>query len=275
MICPVTMMLAAVCLVSACGSQRPLQSPEHMPEVYAWCKGMRITMGADTGCAMPAVVFPVAANELGSEVKWGLRHQASNLEVSLSPDGAGWKNCPVIHSFFATSDGLIGWPALKRYVWHLNPEEGIQTLQHSLPPEVREWDSVPIAEGNCAVLNVPGVGECLLDTGAPHAVYIPRELWKEFRNSVPPSCRVGYFHGESPAAGGNFVIEVLRVPTFRLGRLTLQDVTVCQSFSNSPMVILGMECLRGVEVWIDGPGRKLYYRPLVSEPYQTAHGVPA
>lgn len=258
------LMLAVAVLLPGCRTRLDMgisavNPPKEIPEVKAWCQGKEITMGADTGSRLPAVLFPVAAGKMGTRIRWGEPIQPSPLDVRLD-SGDTRRNCPVVHSFFATTDGLVGWPVLREKIWHLDYAAGRHEFAEQLPPEVKNWSAVKLLPGSRAVIEVPHVGRCMLDSGAPHAVYIPRNRWEAFLRTVPDA-RVGWFHGESPAAGGYFVREVVRVPALRIGRLVLHDVTVCESFSDSPMVILGTESLRQLEVWLDGPGRMLYYRP--------------
>ncbi len=260
------MLLAAAVLLPGCRTRLDMgisavNPPETMPEIHAWSKGEQLTMGADTGSLLPAAVFPVTATELGSKIKWGKPVQKSSIDVSLTRAGAPvQENCPVIHSFFATTDGLIGWPELRKHVWHLNYDKGIHEFRASLPPEVRQWDSVAVSKWGRPMVHIKGLGECILDSGAPHAVYLPPDKWKRFMKSYP-NAKVLQFSGDSPAAGGYFRIAVVPVSKLQLGRLQLEKVMVCESFFNTPHVVLGNQILNQVEVWLDGPERRLYFRP--------------
>ena len=259
------MLLAAVVLLPGCRTRLDMgisavNPPERMPEIHAWSKGEKLTMGADTGSRLPAAVFPVTAMELGAKVRWGKPQQPSPLDIRLQKEKAPvQENCPVIHSFFATTDGLIGWPVLRRYVWHLDYAGGRHEFREKLPETVRTWDSVAVSEWGPPMVHVDGLGECMLDSGAPHAVYLPPDKWKRFMKAYP-NARVLQFSGDSPAAGGYFRIAVVPVPRLQLGRLQLEDVMVCESFFNTPHVVLGNQILNQVEVWLDGPNRRLYFR---------------
>ncbi|MBQ8516906.1 MAG: hypothetical protein IJ498_04930 [Akkermansia sp.] len=260
------LLLAAAVLLPGCRTRLDMgisavNPPERMPEVQAWSKGEKLTMGADTGSQLPAVVFPVTATKLGSKIRWGKPVQPGSLSVSLTRNGSPvQENCPVVHSFFATTDGLIGWPELRKHVWHLDYDKGKHEFRATLPPEVRQWDSVAVRKWGRPMVHIKGLGDCLLDSGAPHAVYLPPDKWKRFLKSYPQA-RILQFSGDSPAAGGYFRIAVVPVPKLQLGRLQLENVMVCESFFKSPHVVLGTQILEQVEVWLDGPGRRLYFRP--------------
>ena len=250
--------------------------PGRMPEIHAWSKGEKLTMGADTGSGLPAALFPITAMDLGSKVRWGKPIQSSALEVKLWRQGSPVrKNCPVIHSFCATVDGLIGWPVLRRYAWHLDYADGLHEFLESVPGEVKTWDSVAVQNGAHPMVFIEGLGKCLIDSGAPHAVYLPPDKWKRFMKSYPEA-KVLQFSGDSPAAGGYFRIAVVPVPKLQLGRLQLENVMVCESFFKTPHVVLGTQILEQVEVWLDGPGRRLYFRPYKAPiPGQKALSLPA
>ena len=263
------LLLAAAVLLPGCRTRLDMgisavNPPENMPEIHAWSKGEELTLGADTGSQLPAAIFPVTAMQLGSKVRWGKPIQDSTLDVSLLRQGPPvQENCPVIHSFFATTDGLIGWPVLRRYVWHLDYPSGRQEFCDSLPEEVKTWDNVAVRKWGRPMVYVEGLGECILDSGAPHAVYLPPDKWNRFMKSYPEA-KVMQFSGDSPAAGGYFRIAVVPVPKLQLGRLQLENVMVCESFFKTPHVVLGTQILEQVEVWLDGPGRRLYFRPVKS-----------
>lgn len=263
------LLMAAAVLLPGCRTRLDMgisavNPPGKMPEIHAWSKGEQLTMGADTGSLFPAVIFPVTAMELGSKVRWGKPIQNSPLAVSLlRQDPPVQENCPVIHSFFAKTDGLIGWPVLRQYVWHLDYADGQQMFCEKLPEEVRTWDSVAVQKWGRPMVWIEGLGKCMLDSGAPHAVYLPPDKWKKFMKSYPDA-EVLQFSGDSPAAGGYFRIAVVPVPKLQLGRLQLENVMVCESFFKSPHVVLGTQILEQVEVWLDGPGRRLYFRPFKS-----------
>lgn len=235
--------------------------PQSMPEVRAWCEGKELTMGADTGSLYPAVIFPLTAIDLGAKIRWGKPVQSGNMAVRMQKNGAPLaENCPVLHSFFATVDGLVGWPELRRHVWHLNYREGKHEFRETLPEVVRQWESIRLPQWGRPVVQIEGVGACLLDTGAIHAVYLPAYQWKRFLKSCPKA-RVLRFRGESPAAGGYFTIEMVQVKNLALGRLQLENVMVCESPFRDSHIVLGAGILEQVEVWLDGPNRRLYFRP--------------
>lgn len=237
-----------------------LNPPVYMPELRAWSGEKALTMGADTGTMMPAVLFPYPAILLGAPVKWGKKVQESGKAVSLQKDGAPLlQNCLIIHSFFATVDGVVGWPELRRHVWHLDYAGEMHEFVDHLPEEVKAWPSVALHGGKRAEISLPKWGRCLLDSGAPHAVYLPEARWRKFRRKHP-GLVVRRYAGESPAAGGAFVREYVMVPELKLGRLVLKNVPVCESFMPGHQVVLGTEILRHIEVWVDGPARRLYFR---------------
>lgn len=236
--------------------------PEDMPMLHGWSGDRKVRLGADSGTEIAALLWSRGARKLGVKLKRRQKVQVSSLPLALEKGGEPMvRNCPVFRLLFAREDGLVGWPVLRRYVWHLDYGNEHHELSRTLPPEVRGWRSAPMVPARHASLVLPGLGRCMLDTGAPHALYLPKHKWQQWVRENP-QLRYDTLMGESPAAGGLFVIETTKVPRLRLGDVELRDVTVCESFCkfrHDP--IIGGEALMQLEMWVDGPGRRVYYRP--------------
>ena len=236
--------------------------PEEMPMLRGWSGDRKVKLGADSGTEIAALLWSKGARKLGAKLKRRKKVQMSSLPLALERGGKSMvKNCPVFRLLLAKEDGLVGWPVLRHYVWHLDYGNNRHELCRALPSEVRQWRSVPIVPARHAAVVLPTLGRCMLDTGAPHALYLPKEKWQQWVRENP-HLSYGTLMGESPAAGGLFVIETAKVPRLRLGDVELRDVTVCESFcrfKHAPIV--GGELLMQLEMWVDGPGGRMYYRP--------------
>lgn len=71
----------------------------------------------------------------------------------------------------------------------------------------------------------------ILDTGAPHAVYISKKRWNAIKLAYPDAF-VSVYSGYSPAAGGFYAHECMHVSSFQLGPLELKNILLCESFAN-------------------------------------------
>lgn len=236
--------------------------PTEMPQLRGWSGNQPVMLGADSGTEVEALLWPKGARKLGVKLKRRKDVQLSSRPLALEKGGKPLvRNCPVFRMLLAREDGLVGWPVLRRYVWHLDYANERHELCEDLPPEVRGWSSVPMVSARHAVIELPDLGCCMLDTGAPHALYLPKDKWEALVRDNP-QLRYDTMVGESPAAGGFFVIEKAKVPRLRLGNVMLRNVTVCESFCKKRHApIIGGEALMQVELWVDGPGKRLYYRP--------------
>lgn len=235
--------------------------PGVLPYVRAWSGARELRMGADSGSELPAVLFPEAADALGAPPQTDAAVQPCTVPIRVGPQ-APVAPCYVALAAHAPMDGLLGWPVLGRRPWHLDWAHGRHEFSDAVPREVQQhWASLPLAPRAHAAPMIPGVGACMLDTGAPHDIYLPAELWKRVAASLPPQT-IRCYYGESPAAGGAFVAECARVRSFRLGCFRWRNVLVCESFCpDYPDIILGCGFLRRWELWLDGRQRRLYYRP--------------
>lgn len=240
--------------------------PADLPLVRMWCRGHPVDLGADTGTEFGLMLFADVAAKFGAPTEGADVVESSSLRLCsqrhLPPlEEACWLVCTA-HD--AQVQGLLGWPVLRYYVWHLHLARGEHSFAPAVPAEVRaEWDFIPLEQGTLhAVLHLPGLGACMLDTGAPHALYLPREQWRLWRQKYPQLPHL-FYYGESPAAGGAFLCECTKVPQLELGRLVLPDALVCESFCpESEQIILGCAWLHHYELWMDGPGGKCYFRPI-------------
>lgn len=111
----------------------------------------------------------------------------------------------------------------------------------------------------------------ILDTGAPHAVYISKKRWNAIKQAYPDAF-VSVYSGYSPAAGGFYAHECMHVSSFQLGPLELKNILLCESFANPEVmgipddidIILGYGALAARQFWLDGRGT-----PFISAPPAT------
>jgi len=241
----------------------PDNPSDDIPELRAWCGGTPVRMGADSACSLPVAVFPELAmlcERLGP-VRNGFR--TAPLPLSLSPG----REPVVAYSHVVTVagtpiQGLVGWPVLSRFVWRLDLARHHHSFYRELPQKIAAWRSLPLTGKDVARVHLPGCGECMLDTGAPYGLYLSEEEWQRFLRSHPEA-EVGFYCGNSPAANGPFVRRYTTVSQMRLGPWFFRNIRVCESFSprTGPRMI-GRESLAQLELWLDGPASRLYYRPV-------------
>lgn len=238
-----------------------------IPLVQAWCGERALRMGADSGSDFPVVLFAESASELGCAPRSGALLQPCRLPVSARRSGrAVAPSCALVLGGHAPMDGLVGWALLRQRPWYLHLAARRHGFADVVPDEVRRnWARFELKQEHHAALEIPGIGACMLDTGAPNAVYLPTSLWREMTAALPdlPRC---FYYGESPAAGGPFAAECADFPVFQLGSLVLRRVRVCETFcADCPEIILGCDFLRRMELWLDAPHGVAYYRRHDSE----------
>lgn len=241
----------------------PDNPSEDIPELRAWCDGTPVRMGADSACSLPVAVFPELATlcERLGPVRNGF--PTAPLPLSLSPGHE-----PVVaYSHLVTVagapiQGLVGWPVLSRFIWRLDLARHRHSFYRELPQEIAAWASLPLTGKDVARVRLPGCGECILDTGAPYGLYLSEEEWQRFLRSNP-RVEVGIYFGNSPAANGAFVRRYATVGKMQLGPWIFRNIRVCESFSpRTGPRMLGRESLAQLELWVDGPAFRLYYRPI-------------
>lgn len=262
------------CMVSCGGGGAPPGAPGlpqartpagEIPEVRAWFGRTPLVVGADSACSLPVVVFPKVAELCEHRSADGSGCGKVPVGVSLDRGEAPLvAYSHVLADFGAPVQGLIGWPVVRRFVWHLELGRSRHSFHTAVPQDVtaQGWRNLPLVrDSNVARVHLPGCGVCILDTGAPYGVYLSHAEWLHFL-AEHPGAEIGIYIGTSPAAGGFFSHPYTFVRELRLGPLVLHNVRVCESFS--PMLgprMLGREALAQFDIWVDGPAARVYYRP--------------
>lgn len=147
---------------------------------------------------------------------------------------------------------------------------------NKLPSRIKSWNKLSLIPGS----DYPQIADkhgrrIILDTGAPHAVYISKKRWNAIKQAYPDAF-VSVYSGYSPAAGGFYAHECMHVSSFQLGPLELKNILLCESFANPEVmgipddidIILGYGALAARQFWLDGPGNALYFS-------STSHRMPA
>lgn len=251
----------------------PIQAqnpPDGMPLALAWARGTEVTMGLDTGSGAAVMFFDETARALGGRIRGSGPVRETNIEVSLAPGGNPLPGASYVTSLgeapLANCEGLLGWPALRAFVWNLDLPEGSHLFASSTPFPAKGWRWFPIdREAKLLTVRMPGVGPVLLDTGSPLAVCLSPRKWAEFKAKYPHVKPTVYW-GHSPAAGGYYARECAYLASYRLGPWEMQNVLVGENFVTEnawgapvPDYVMGMGALDRRSVWIDGPEGKLYY----------------
>lgn len=93
---------------------------------------------------------------------------------------------------------------------------------NKLPSRIKSWNKLSLIPGS----DYPQIADkhgrrIILDTGAPHAVYISKKRWNAIKQAYPDAF-VSVYSGYSPAAGGFYAHECMHVSSFQLGPLELK-----------------------------------------------------
>lgn len=234
-----------------------------LPLVQVYCGERPLRMGADSGSELPLALFADAAAELAAAADPKSATTSCPQPLCARPGSPPLSR--VYHLALgghAPMEGLMGWPILRRRIWHLDLANRRHHFADAVPEHVvRTWHCLPLKRAEHATLHIPGLGDCMLDTGAPNAVYLPTPLWQELTAALPDLPK-RYYYGQSPAAGGAFLAECAEFPVLQLGCLVLRHVLVCESFCERPEIILGCDFLRCADLWLDAPQQRAYLRPL-------------
>lgn len=203
--------------------------------------------------------------------------RTANVPVSLKDDGEPIsRKQDVVMADQAPYDGLLGWECIRKYVWNINYPKRSHRFFNKLPSRIKSWNKLSLIPGS----DYPQIADrhgrrIILDTGAPHAVYISKKRWNAIKQAYPDAF-VSVYSGYSPAAGGFYAHECMHVSSFQLGPLELKNILLCESFANPEVmgipddidIILGYGALAARQFWLDGPGNALYFS-------STSHRMPA
>lgn len=281
-------MLLATVLCVSCVSHRPIRdssSPpidaanplDGTPVALAWSSGTQMMMGVDTGAVQTSLLFSPAVESIGARLRGRGAMRTANIPVSLKQDGEPIsRKQDVVMVDQAPYDGLLGWECIRKYVWNINYPKRSHRFFNKLPAKIRGWHKLSLVPGS----DYPQIADkhgrrIILDTGAPHAVYISKKRWNAIKQAYPDAF-VSVYSGYSPAAGGFYAHECMHVSSFQLGSLELKNILLCESFANPDVmgipddidIILGYGALVARQFWLDGPGNALYFS-------STSHRMPA
>lgn len=283
-----SIMFLATMLCVSCVSHRPIQdssSPpidaanplDGTPVALAWSSGTQLMMGVDTGAVQTSLLFSPAVESIGARLRGRGAMRTANVPVSLKDDGEPIsRKQDVVMADQAPYDGLLGWECIRKYVWNINYPKRSHRFFNKLPSRIKSWNKLSLIPGS----DYPQIADrhgrrIILDTGAPHAVYISKKRWNAIKQAYPDAF-VSVYSGYSPAAGGFYAHECMHVSSFQLGPLELKNILLCESFANPEVmgipddidIILGYGALAARQFWLDGPGNALYFS-------STSHRMPA
>lgn len=274
---PIALLASVLC--ASCVAHRPIQdstSPpidaanplDGTPVAIAWSSATQLMMGVDTGAVQPSLLFSPAVESIGSRLRGRGAMRVANVPISLKQGEEPLsRKQDVVMVDQAPYDGLLGWDCIKKYVWNINYPKRSHRFFNKLPAGIRGWHKLPLIPGS----DYPQIADkhgrrIILDTGAPHAVYISKKRWNAIKQAYPDAF-VSVYSGYSPAAGGFYAHECMHVSSFQLGPLELKNILLCESFANPEVmgipndidIILGYGALVSRQFWLDGPGNALYF----------------
>lgn len=251
--------------------------PQGTPQAVAWHDSETLTMGLDTGAVQESLLFSPSAKSLGGRIRGKGPMQTTRLSISLTKDGDPITDRQdVVMTNSAPYDGLLGWKTIRQYVWNLNYPKGTHQFYTSIPPRVKKWDHLHLVKGSDFAQVKDKTGRrIIIDTGAPYALYISKKHWSRFKLDYPDAV-VSVDSGFSPAAGGYYTFECMRIKSYKIGDLELMNIVACESFADKNIlnidkdidIILGIGAFYGREFWLDGPNNTLYFssrRPTIAE----------
>lgn len=271
--------ISCTMLLIGCTSQKPVldsTSPpieattplEGTPVAIAWNNDTQLMMGVDTGAVQSSLMFSPAVESLNYRIRGKGMMRHAYIPISLKQGAPPIENKQdVVMVEQAPYDGLIGWKSIRKYVWNINFPQAKHRFFNKLPKHIKKWNAIKLVpNSDYPQLNDSLKRRIILDTGAPHAVYISKKRWNAIKLAYPDAF-VSVYSGYSPAAGGFYAHECMHVHSFELGSLKLKNVLLCESFANPNVIgipedidiILGIGALADREFWIDGPGNTLYF----------------
>ncbi len=245
-----------------------INPPDGTPTAFAWHNDHELIMGLDTGAIQETLLFSPTASKLGRKIRGQGPMRSAWADISLTRDGkpiTAKQDVVMVDS--APYDGLIGWKTIRNYVWNINYPQECHYFYSTLPPSVKKWNSLKLVpNSDLAQIKSPSGKMIVIDTGAPHALYIAKKDWKRFKLDYPDAS-VSVYSGFSPAAGGFYALECMLIRSYKIGKLELKNIVACESFADKNImnirkdidILLGVNAFCGREFWLDGPGGTLYF----------------
>lgn len=263
-----------------------INPPTGTPMAQAWSNDRELNMALDTGAIQETLLFSSSAPKLGTRIRGKGPMRYAYLDISLQ------KNTPPINKkqdvvmvSDAPYDGIIGWKTIRQYIWNLNYPKEHHNFYTNLPKNVKKWHNLSLSQNSdFAQIKLQNQKRAIIDTGAPHALYIAKKDWEKFKQDYPDA-PISIYSGFSPASGGYYALECIRIKSYTIGNLELRNIVACESFANKEDmnlaydidIILGVGAFYGREFWLDGPNSTLYfsYRKPSLAPYPSFNNVGA
>ncbi len=238
------------------------------PVAIAWSSDTQLMMGLDTGAVQTSLLFSPAVESIGVRIRGRGAMRTAYAPISLKHDEPPIsRKQDVVMVEQSPYDGLLGWNYMKNYVWNINYPKRNHRFFTELPKNNKSWNKLKLVPG----ADYPQIADShgrriILDTGAPHAVYISKKRWNAIKQNYPDAF-VTVYSGYSPAAGGHYAHECMYVRSFYVGDLHLKNILLCESFADPELmgikeeidIILGYGALLSRQFWLDGPGNALYF----------------
>ncbi len=242
---------------------------EDRPYVVGWVDGNPVKLAVDTGAAQETLLFADSAERLGGRVRGRGDIKTSNLRVVVydgqPENGERQAVVAVPHAAFS---GLMGWPMIRRFVWHLDFPRGEHEFVSSVPFLVRngQFSMKLKPDAEVATLADKNGHHVVLDTGAPYGIYLNESHWREWKRENPYAF-ITLYQGYSPASGGAYVRECARAESYTVNGLEFKNIIIAESFVDKDVlgveqdidIVIGLDALKSRELWLDGPGNRLYF----------------
>ncbi|HTV61684.1 MAG TPA: aspartyl protease family protein [Verrucomicrobiae bacterium] len=176
-------------------------------------------------------------------------------------------------------DGIIGWPAVRDNVLHLDCASHLFGPFTNALSELSGWVKCHIQSNPDLTLELPGENPpneiIALDSGTIYGVKFNRKKWREWKaaHTHQPMTLTAYY---AMNTGGLVVSEEAWADEISLGPLTLTDVPVTEATSGDIALhssstaqyeaTLGFAALKRLDVVIDGIHGVAYLRPKDTPP---------
>jgi hypothetical protein len=172
--------------------------------------------------------------------------------------------------------GMLGWPLIKQHIWYFHYQENFFHTLTDIPGDLFEeattYEIIENPEGGLDIA-VPTENEPVLitiDTGMEGPLALPKAYWEQWRANHPDSwTTIGAAY--SPAAGGFYTSLVAFAEHLSIGSLEFKAMFIKENkfkllLNGRPRqkvsVNLGVEAMEHHEIWIDGPGGHVYFKPV-------------
>jgi hypothetical protein len=249
--------------------------------------GVPLKIILDTGAGTGLVLLTETATKLGLDLKpinGQPGHYQTTVRLGGPADGTVSKSgsIRVIDGpSYSGFDGILGWNTIQDQILDLNFPKRRQTTHKSVPEEIKDWPSYPIQTSNggamCFLLEIDGKEQAVyFDTGSVSSVSLGPKQWESWLQKEKPDW-ITVQGGYSPAnKDGFFVTQTAVAGQYKIGDLEMGKVIVEETFANVATdrtakqipYLIGVAAIQRRRVVIDGPGKRIYFGPLV-EPYDS------